>query len=508
MSFERHDKQSFIADACDDFTRRRLSKRDFMRKMALGGVGFTAFNSTFLGGGRPFGTMLGKGVDVAEAQMSEDTKKWLADVSRPFRGRKIRLTSEATPPTIVANQITKDEFTSITGIEVEIEIVPLEQVLQKATLDAQGQLGTYDIYYFDQSWHAQFAPDTIDPKVYTDQKKELAMPGFDWDDFSKPLMDGISMYNGKLVGIPFDIPIFILMYRKDLFEKHKVAVPTTMAAYLDAVKTIHAAERGAGIFGTTGQMKSGHYSLNCDWTAWLWAHGGSIFDKNQMFSGGDADGIVGLKYMQELLKYMPPAATTWTWDGQGQSVTQGQAAMLISWGEFFPGFDGKDSKVVGLMEAAIPPKEAKLRTPADSGFGEIPHIGHQGGSSICLSKYSKNVDAAWIYMQWLCSKDVMARVSTLGGGSSPMRNSSFSDPRVKAMAKVGPGTTRHFDAIKWTIDNAMGSEPDVPSWVEISNNVVPVELGKLFAGQHPSPEACMAAIKRQSDDLTKPFRKA
>src|SRR3546814_4967980 len=84
----------------------------------------------------------------------------------------------------------------------------------------------------------------------------------------------------------------------------------------------------------TGQLKSGHYSLNCDWTAWLWSHGGSIFDKAGFFSGGDAEGLEGLEYMLELVKYMPPAAKTWTWDGEGQSISQGQAAMLISWGEF------------------------------------------------------------------------------------------------------------------------------------------------------------------------------
>jgi multiple sugar transport system substrate-binding protein len=225
-----------------------------------------------------------------------------------------------------------------------------------------------------------------------------------------------------------------------------------------------------------------------------------------MFSGGDADGIAGLEYMLELVKHMPPAAKTWTWDGEGQSATQGTAGMLISWGEFFPGFDGKDSKVVGLMEAAHPPKETKLRAPADAGFGEIPHIGHQGGSALALSAYSKNQDAAWIFMQWVCSPDVMARVSTLGGGASPMRLSSFKDPRVLAAAKVGPGTTRHFPAIEWTINNAMGSEPDMPAWAEISNNVIPVELGKLLAGQYASPQQCMDAIKAKADELAAPFR--
>jgi multiple sugar transport system substrate-binding protein len=77
----------------------------------------------------------------------------------------------------------------------------------------------------------------------------------------------------------------------------------------------------------------------------------------------------------------------------------------------------------------------------------------------------------------------MARVSTLGGGASPMRLSSFEDPRVKEKAVVGPGTTRHFDVINWTINNAMGSEPDMPLWAELANNDIPVTLGKLLTGE-------------------------
>ncbi len=40
------------------------------------------------------------------------------------------------------------------------------------------------------------------------------MPGFDFEDFSKPLVSGLAEYEGKWVGIPFDIPIFVTMYRK------------------------------------------------------------------------------------------------------------------------------------------------------------------------------------------------------------------------------------------------------------------------------------------------------
>ena len=64
-----------------------------------------------------------------------------------------------------------------------------------------------------------------------------------------------------------------------------------------------------------------------------------------------------------------------------------------------------------------------------------------------------------------------------------MRISSFDDPRVKAKAVVGPGTTRHLEMVKWTIDNVMASEPDMPLWAGFSNNEIPVELGKLLTGQ-------------------------
>ena len=66
-------------------------------------------------------------------------------------------------------------------------------------------------------------------------------------------------------------------------------------------------------------------------------------------------------------------------------------------------------------------------------------------SSACRST-PRNIDAAWIFMQWACSKDIMVRC-TLGGGFAPMRLSSFADERVKAKQVVGPGTTRHLPVV-------------------------------------------------------------
>ena len=500
------DRKTCIADSARAFGQRRIDKRAFLRRLAGAGVGLSSFATAMLGGSRPFSRPIGTQA-LADNGGSPEMTKWLRDVGSRYKGSKIRFVSEPTPPTVVASRLARDEFTAHTGIEVEFEIVPLEQVLRKAAVDVRDKAGAYDLYYLDQSWTALFAGDTVDPRETYDAKRDLALPDFDWSDFSRPMLQGISTYKDKLIGIPFDIPIFILMYRKDLFDKHRLTVPTTMTEYMAAVKALDAAERGNGIHGTTGQLKAGHYSLNCDWTAWLWANGGSVFGKDELFAGGDEAGLRGLSYMLDLARHMPPAANTWTWDGEGQSIRQGNAAMVISWGELFPSFDGKESKVVGLMEAARPPAEVALRPPGEAGFLEVPHIGHQGGSSICLSKHSRSPDAAWIFMQWVCSKDIAARSAVLGSGAAAVRNSTYKDARVLAATKVGEGTTRHFPATEWTIQNALGSEPKLPAWVEISNDIIPTELGKLLAGAQGSPRQCMATIKERVDTLVAPLRK-
>ena len=108
-------------------------------------------------------------------------------------------------------------------------------------------------------------------------------------------------------------------------------------------------------------------------------------------------------------------------------------------------------------------------------------------------------------MQWVTSKDVVARSSIVGGGASPVRLSAFRDERVLTAAAPGAGTTRHFPATEWTINNRMGSEPDIPSWADIANNVIAVRLGELLTGKIASPEEAMNLIAREADDLAAPF---
>jgi len=495
------DRKIWLASVTDRFVKGQMDRRSFLRaagKLGLGAGALAAGSHLAARGGFGF-------VNPAQAQEIEwqgDMMDWLREVSTPFRGQTVRLATESTPPSNAINSALKPYFEDATGITVEIETLPLEQVLQKLTLDVASGLGTYDLYYLDQSWMAAFSGDVIDPREKYAANGDLAMPDYNFDDFLQALVDGISMYNGVMVGVPYDIPIFVQMWRQDIFDELGLRPATTMDGFLQNARAIQDA-KGPEIFGTTGQMRSGHYSLECDWTCWLWGHGGSIFGPDGKFTGNDAEGIEAMDYWVELKKNMPEAVTTWTWDGQGQSVAQGIAASLISWGEFFPSWDDPgSSQVSGLMEAAIPPAANRLRTVDETGFGEIPGLGHQGGSSLAVSKYARGEDAAWLFAQWATSPETQVWITALGGGTGPTRSSAYGDPRVKANAKRGiAGTTRHLDAVRDTIADHMGSEPDLPEWAELSNDTIPVELGRFFAGEYDSARAAMDSIKEKVDAI-------
>lgn len=500
-----HDRKLWLASVADRYARGQMDRRTFLRAASKLGLGAGALGAMgHIAGRAGMGFISPARAQEESIEWPEDMTNWLREAAKPFAGQTIRLATESTPPSNAINSALKGYFEETTGINVEIEVLPLEQVLQKLTLDVASGLGTYDLYYLDQSWMAAFSGDVIDPREKYEAQPDLAMPNYNMDDFLPALVEGISMYDGIMVGVPYDIPIFIQMYRRDIFDELGLTPATTMPEYLENARAIQEA-KGPEIYGTTGQMKSGHYSLECDWTCWLWGHGGSIFGPDGTFTGNDAQGIEAMNYWVELKKNMPEAVTTWTWDGQGQSVGQGIAGQLISWGEFFPSWDAPNgSNVAGLMEATVPPAATSLRTVAETGYGEVPGVGHQGGSSLAVSKYAKSPDAAWLFAQWATSPETQVWITVLGGGTGPTRSSAYDDPRVKANAKVGiPGTTRHLDAVRETIAEHMGSEPDLPEWAELSNDTIPVELGRFFAGEFDSPQAAMDSIKEKVDAIVK-----
>ena len=164
------------------YARGEMDRRSFLRAAGKLGLGAGA-----LAAGSHLAARSGLGfVQPAAAQGIEwqgDMMAWLKETAKPFAGQTVRLATESTPPSNAINSALKPFFEEATGSNVEIETLPLEQVLQKLTLDVASGLGTYDLYYLDQSWMAAFSGDVVDPREKYEANKDLAMPGYDFNDF-------------------------------------------------------------------------------------------------------------------------------------------------------------------------------------------------------------------------------------------------------------------------------------------------------------------------------------
>jgi len=476
-----------------------IGRRRFIRAAARAGFGFAC--ARYLAGSTPAGSQLcaaeqgAAEAPLAASGLTDDQRHFLRDVGRSFKGTRIRVVSENTPPGVIIGRMIREEFTPLTGIEVEWQPVPLDQVLAKTVQDtltgADGSKGHNDIYYWDQAWLARFADDSVGIAELLD-KRDLAYPGYDFDDFLPQLVEATASYDGRIVGVPFDIPIFIMLYRKDIFDALKLAVPKTMREYLEVVRAIDDAKKGTGVRGTVGQWKTGHFSLQCDASAWMWSHGGHHFNSDNRPDYVTEGNATGLRYMLELGRHMSPDVSRWDWNGQAEAFTQGNAGIVISWSEFFPVCDDASrSKVVGLIEPADCPREDARLTRAECGFHETPGISRQGGSCLALSRHAPNADASWIFMQWATSADVTARANA-AGADTPTRTSNYTDPRVVAKSGAMPGTTRHFAVTRRAIEGRMGTSPHLPAWVALANEVNAAELGRLTTGRQSVEETLRA----------------
>ena len=102
-----------------------------------------------------------------------------------------------------------------------------------------GLLEPLDDYFSKWSDHTQFIPSTI---------KALTI-------------------NGKLYGVPYNTNVRVLLYRKDLFEKHNLAPPKTWEEMLQAGATISAKEPGVAGLGLT--TKSGSVRTFQEFISWF-----------------------------------------------------------------------------------------------------------------------------------------------------------------------------------------------------------------------------------------------
>lgn len=422
----------------------------------------------------------------------------LKEASRSYRGITVHFVGENTPPNRALSELVEDEFTAITGIKVEMELLHLEHVFDKIGIDFGAQAGLYDVLYVDQAWMRRFAPGLVNLDSFMKNNPSLVDPEFDLADIFPSLLESQGIVEGEFLGIPWDIPICFLVYRTDIFEELGLAPPATWEEYRDIARKVTEA-MAPKVYGTSLQMGR-HYATVLEFLNFLHNNGGSYFDADGNPAVNSEAGIKALEMYNSLIEFAPPGVTGYTWTETAEAMERGIVAMSLPYQEQYPGFeDATRSKVVGKTDIVFHPVGNQFAIAA---YGEKPGAHTSGGSSFSLTKYSVSKEAAFLFMQWATSKEIVKKAVTLIGGGTPVRISTCLDPEIAERRYIhSPTTTRHIFPSYTALmtENMVGYSPQAAFWTEAS-----VVISKYLSGYNGGEYAsAKIALDKLADELEK-----
>lgn len=466
------------------WARNRLGRRAFLQlcgALGLGSAGAVLFGRDLL--------------HAPSTSLADQQRHTLGELGQQVAGTTVGVASKRNALSQAIAALAQAEFVPLTGVELRWDMLPLEQLLDAAAREAEEQAGTYDALIWDQAWLGALAPHAHDLRPLLHQAP-WALPGYDYEDFLPPLRARLAEDHERVIGIPFDIPIFLLVYRHDVLAELGLRVPRTLSDYRAAGLAI-TAEGGPALYGLLGQRLPGHYALLCEAAAWLWGFGGAFFGADGRPTINDDAALAAFDYMLSLSPAMPPAVGTWDWWDAAAALGRGQVGMGLFWSAFLPSLMNPAESPVAQQFALAPcPAELPPRPASACGFGETPGVSRQNGSVLALSRYTRKLEAAWLFVQWATSADVLARASLISG-ATPVRASSYSALPSLARRYDVPLNTQHLALAFDAIGKHMGSEPRLPRWPRVAVDQLAQQLGRMTSGQqdvHSTARAMARAL--------------
>lgn len=306
-------------------------------------------------------------------------------------GKKIAIGVEAGGPYTEFYKKLAPQFTEKTGIQVEFQDVPHDNMHERFITEAASGTGAIDVFITDQPWISEFAKqgflEPLDERLSEDDRK----------DFLPSALDVVS-YEGKIYSLPFLVHTPILYYRTDLFKKAGLTkAPETWDEYREYAKKL--TDEANGVSGTIVEGKQSGEPVTHLIDRFLQA-GGQILDGDKVVLDSP-ENVNAFKFMLSLQedKSSPAGAVTYDNADAHNMFLQGKAAMVINWPYMYSmANDLAQSKVVGKFALAPQPAGAKQASAAWSwGFG--------------ISSSSKNKDAAWEFVKWSTSTENMGQLA-------------------------------------------------------------------------------------------------
>ena len=117
------------------------------------------------------------------------------------------------------------------NVTVKHDPIDFAGQVQKTTATLAGDKGTYDII---ETYGFIIGPNAADGEArsrWTTCSRSTPTK-YKLDEIEESMREGMS-YDGKLYGLPMQAQMFVMAYRKDVFDKNGLNAPTTFAEMKD-----------------------------------------------------------------------------------------------------------------------------------------------------------------------------------------------------------------------------------------------------------------------------------
>jgi multiple sugar transport system substrate-binding protein len=383
------------------------------------------------------------------------------------------------------------EFTEQTGIKVEIDRLNYLRMhdVQLLELTKPEETSDYDLVSFVCMWKTEYVKGNLLTPLepfFADPK--LAYPDYDFDDLVPAYVDNTGRVGGEkiymggpgstLYAVPFGAETSILAYRKDLFDKFGLEVPQTYDDVRALAKFF--AEDVPGIYGLTMRGAPGHQATHA-WLLHADPFGAKVFDETWEPAFTSQEALETLEFMQDMIKYGPPGMPGFDFNDMVDAFLEGKTAMFLDTVSIAGAVRNFEKiKLVGNVQYTLHPKH-RTRLSETGGFG------------IGIPENSSNKEAAFLFLQWLTTKEADKKVVLNGG--APFRLSTINDPELQ----------QQFPEFHVLAEQLQYADPDwrpiIPEWGRI-NELLGFAIHEVLSGEKSPQEAMQSVIEPVKEIMT------
>ena len=310
------------------------------------------------------------------------------------------------------------DFEQLTGIKVQYEQAPEADFRAKLNTQLQSGSSSFDVFmtgpatnwgYSAHGWIENLQP-------YVDNQS-LTSPDWDFNDFY-PGAVNTNRWCGKefqcvgqgpLWAIPINEEGYAIHYRKDVLDATGTPVPQTVDDLIAAAKKLNGYQmNGKTLSGFVARGIDNWGPLITGYGTFMFGYGGTDIKPDGTSAVNSPQVIEATKKWTEIMQYAPKDVATYDWQQAMSYFAAGNSVFLLDADHMSATFeDPSQSQIVGKVGYALPPQG-----PAGRASGIWLW-------SLGMNAHSAHKNAAWLFIQWATSKQVMTKTITAGNINPP-----------------------------------------------------------------------------------------